>query len=898
MASVSGATTSLGNTSLRGFGGLASGIDRDSIIEQMSLATNTKIQNQKNSITSLTWKQEAYRSVIDKILDLQDNYLSYSASSNMLDPAIFSKSVITANGDEKVTKYLTASGSSELLDYMSVRGVESLATAANVQSKTMTSGEIKTGMGFFEEAKTSNLEGKQLIFGQDQTEGRFNNLATFTFYSSYKDENGVTQNIDYTASADDLAKQLNAAIKANKFTIEEHDNSGTTLKFTAVDDKLVVNYAKATNIQINDQWDASTPIDDNKGYIVRSNSSALSALGFTGKDSDDKDIEKEGTNKYGYKLSTVNAYITKDNYEKNSITRYANMAEFLKGKKFTVTYGGTSKSVELITSSDAAQLKTLQEELDGISDKESGDYKGKVEAINTRYVQMMQTHLDQAFGKDKIEVGFEEDGKVITFDNEKHDGTTLTVSANNWAASKVTGLDKMNSNKVSLDSSLFENRERLGLTGSIKVIDKNNVENEVEVANMTKEQFNQWLKQDGNGFEINGVKIDVNCDTTINQLMNKVNSSAAGVRMNYLSTSNKFTLTSKETGSGRRITFGDSEAEVSTNIAARIFGAVGTEEQQKAAGYSSKDGTDAVLYVDYGTGIPEKVVSSSNTFDLDGLKVTVSGTFGLKKDEKGDVVKDNGEVTKDSFDTSQAITFDAKANVDNAVEKVKKFIEDFNALVKEVNTQITTKPDSDYGPLTDEQKDEMSETSIENWEKKAKEGLLYNNASMRDLSMDMQGILTKLMGNGVSYEDLEEIGITASQDIYDGGTLVFDESKFRAAMESNPEKVGNIIAGGGNVKKGLGSIMNDSLKTYATRYAYLNGGSYGRLVEEAGSEKISLSVQSNTIYNQLKDMQEVLTDLRTRLKSEQDRYIRQFTQMEQAISNMNSQSSYLSSIGG
>ena len=59
-SSVSG-SNSLGNTSLRGFGGLASGIDRDAIIEQMTLSTNTKIESQKSNMTKLQWKQEAYR---------------------------------------------------------------------------------------------------------------------------------------------------------------------------------------------------------------------------------------------------------------------------------------------------------------------------------------------------------------------------------------------------------------------------------------------------------------------------------------------------------------------------------------------------------------------------------------------------------------------------------------------------------------------------------------------------------------------------------------------------------------------------------------------------------------------------------------------------------------------
>ena len=65
MASIS-STNSVGNTSLRGYGGMASGIDRDAIIEQMTLGTTTKINNQEKAITKLEWKQEAYRGVSDK----------------------------------------------------------------------------------------------------------------------------------------------------------------------------------------------------------------------------------------------------------------------------------------------------------------------------------------------------------------------------------------------------------------------------------------------------------------------------------------------------------------------------------------------------------------------------------------------------------------------------------------------------------------------------------------------------------------------------------------------------------------------------------------------------------------------------------------------------------------
>lgn len=149
------------------------------------------------------------------------------------------------------------------------------------------------------------------------------------------------------------------------------------------------------------------------------------------------------------------------------------------------------------------------------------------------------------------------------------------------------------------------------------------------------------------------------------------------------------------------------------------------------------------------------------------------------------------------------------------------------------------------------------------------------------------------MASGANYKDLEEMGITISDDYLDGGTITFDEAKFKAAMTSDPEKVSDVFTGGGDIKKGLASIIEDTLTPYATKYANRNGNSYGRLIEEAGSEKIPLSIMNNQIYKDLKEMQSVLDTLNARLASEQDRYISQFTTMETLINQMNSQASYL-----
>lgn len=107
----------------------------------------------------------------------------------------------------------------------------------------------------------------------------------------------------------------------------------------------------------------------------------------------------------------------------------------------------------------------------------------------------------------------------------------------------------------------------------------------------------------------------------------------------------------------------------------------------------------SILY----NGVKTTITSSSNTFSIDGLDIRATNTFNT-----GSATAEGG------------VSFTASADTEKVTETVKKFIEAYNAMIDEVRTQATTKPDSNYKPLTDDQKNEMNETSIKNWEDKAK----------------------------------------------------------------------------------------------------------------------------------------------------------------------------------
>ena len=805
MSSVSRTSSSLGNTALRGFGGLASGIDRDALIEQMTARTTSKITSKKQAMTKLEWKRDAYRSISNKIIDLQDNYLSYSATKSLKNSDFFAKNQVSVQGDPDYTKYISATGNADTASRVSVLGVNKLATSA-----TLISGEKKTDSAITlggisasdfsnKEIKTSNLSGTKLTFGTYSiTDKQFTTEATFTFPTSYekKLDNGKTETvtIDYTASSDKIVEQLNEALDSQGF-LGKDGKSG--IKFTLNGDQIQIS-----------QTDSIT--DKGKSCVIRETSSALKSLGFNSGKMNQDDIDN------GISLDEFNASSNKSSFEAAAITKQP-LSGYLKGKSISVSYGGQTKNIELI--GDKEEIK---------------DFKA--------FKDSLQKKLDKAFGSGKVTVGEGQNGS-LTF-TAKDNKQTLQISADSKELQNALGITSTQSNKISTGSSLWENRVKLGL-GKYD----------------TKEKLNDALKN----FTVNGAKIDnITADTTVDGLLTAINNNKdAGVTATYLGSENKFVLSSNEKGEGRKITLG-ADPKDTTDAANLIFGGV------------SQDGTDGEMSILY-NGVQTTITSSSNTFSIDGLDIRATNTFNT-----GSATAEGG------------VSFTASADTEKVTETVKKFIEAYNAMIDEVRTQATTKPDSNYKPLTDDQKNEMNENSIKNWEDKAKEGILYNSSALKDLDNATQGIFSSMMMNGVSYDDLEKIGISFSDDYTAGGKIVFDEEKFKTAMDSDPEKVSDLFTG----THGIVNTIDSTLSTYATRYASKNGNSYGVLIEEAGSEKLSLTLTNNSIYKELKDMQETITNLQSQLSTEQDRYISQFTQMERLINQMNSQSSYLSQLGG
>ena len=832
-------SSGIGNTSLRGFGGMASGLDRDALIEQMTKGTQAKLTKARQESTRIEWKQEAFRSLSDKTLDLQDDFLSYSSRYSLKNSDLYSTNLVDTRGDSAATKFITARGASEMSKNLKIAAVTKLATAESVVSDVKgTVTAIKTGislnaMSGAKKAKISNLKGTSLQFGNYDTTGAFTEKTRFTFPASYTDENGKTVEIDYTGDKQKLVQDLNKAAKQAGVKLGEHQD----LKF-----KYNPGATPGNDF---------ISIEGSSEYVIKTESSALEALGYEA-GHPGATSTGSGSAAYGLGLNHFNAGTAAAHKFTQKSLKETDYLDYLADKKISINFGATRKDVSILTQQQLNQIKAA-----------STDPSTRLNAVKAA----MQENIDHAFGNGKIRVDRDTDHLTLNSVNGKD---TVTVNAADKIERDNLGIQEGSSNRVSVSSSIMSNLDKLGL-GSFS---GNKAALDTALSHLKI-----------NGKEVKGLSSDM----TVSEMLKKINDAEVGVRASYMEGSGRFVLVSSETGSGRTIDLGNTADP--NNVAAKIFGATAS------GGGQINHGEDAELVYNYGNGINEIAHSSSNTFNIDGLEITASGKFGVEFDSSGNpVTRPDGSY---NYDTSKTVSFSSKANVEKAATNMKKFIEKYNELVSEVNSAVRTRREKGVDPLTEEQKKQMSETSIENWEKKAKQGVLYGESSIRNYSMSLSSVMTKMMGDlekaGLSYTDMEEAGITMSSDFQDGGKLVFDEEKFKKAMETHPEKIEKMMTGY-HGSKGLVKIVEETVTPYATRFSSKNGGSYGELIKQAGSNRMSYTNLSSVMHEKLKENAEKIEKIKALLSTEQDRYIKQFSQLEQLISKMNAQASYLSGL--
>jgi len=236
-------------------------------------------------------------------------------------------------------------------------------------------------------------------------------------------------------------------------------------------------------------------------------------------------------------------------------------------------------------------------------------------------------------------------------------------------------------------------------------------------------------------------------------------------------------------------------------------------------------------------------------------------------------------------DGNARITIDT--DVEQSFESIMTFVDKYNEMIDQMNTSQTEERFRDFHPLSDEQKEEMTEKQIEQWEEKAKSGILRGESVIRDGMYTLRQSLQGKVETGGEFTLLSQIGITTTENYLDGGKLKVDEGKLKAALRDHPDDVYKLFSSSSEGdSRGLIHRFDDSLDRIS-----------GSIEKQAGNSTHTLD--NYTIGKRMKEMNERISDFERRMVQVEQRYWNQFTQMEKAISNLNQQSSYLfSQFGG
>nr|WP_289037038.1 flagellar hook-associated protein 2 [uncultured Allobacillus sp.] len=299
--------------------------------------------------------------------------------------------------------------------------------------------------------------------------------------------------------------------------------------------------------------------------------------------------------------------------------------------------------------------------------------------------------------------------------------------------------------------------------------------------------------------------------------------------------------------------------------------------------------------------------TASGDFNPDGAEITFgdgdagsffTNTLKLTGEEFGgeDAVftYNNVELTsKENSYTLDGVTYQFNQTVDNAVlnvrtdtqktfDKITEFVEKYNELIEFTSEKTSEKRHRDFPPLTEEQKDDMTEREIELWEEKAKSGLLRSDNIIQSGMTGMRtAFYSDVQNENGAFNRLADIGITTSTNYRDNGKLVIDEDKLRGAIENNSEDVRRLFSNSADDdSRGLVNRVEDNLDNMISR-----------ITDKAGNE--NRTEQTYTMGRELLGMEERITDFERRLAQVENRYYKQFTAMETAIQRMNQQSAQL-----
>lgn len=816
-------------------GGLASGMDIDSIVKKLMNAEKAPLNKLYQKKQTYEWQRDAYRSVNTKLKTfdtfIADNLVlksllsknAASSNSNLVSATATGSAAGTlsiegvsqlATAARKVGEQVNAVGSTKMADLGATGTIEFKAIQKNGQlASEATKIEITSDMTvnqFISKVNSSNA-GISAVFEN----GRFSFTAKNTGDVKGDEEIKVTGGVDIFNKLGfaDPSKVQNTEGKNAIFTVNGIATERTTNTF------LISGY----NVTLKDTFNGLQTISDKYKAAVEEFKNATDNL----------------ATKQANLITKQNAYGASDinSYTANHETAYTNAFGNTLSLSQQVQYNKLGSDTWRNLSTDEIDFIKNQSSVQGIKDNIDGstlsdESKAKLKDLSNSALDALFSNKDQLTDF-KAHAEYEKYGtKLKDFDQNAIDALKRFSYNSNDSIDKI--------HKDIDDNTEFTQEVK----DALKSLSKDDLTNLIATDSATLKTYSEKAQADDLK-----IKYSQFGDTLIKGLQD------GSKRVEDLTTEQK---------------------EIWNNLT-----------PQKKAEFNAL-AEQNILRKEYLTADADEKAAVTR------LNEATSTQTAAKADASAaGILNPDGSVDETKVNTApkaQAVTMTSTTNVDDIMTKIKEFVTTYNGFIKDLNDQTKETKYRDYKPLTSEQKEEMSENEIKLWEEKAKSGLLRGDTLIREGISNMRALVYQSNpAIDSKYNTLFSIGITTSKNYNDGGTLQIDETKLRKVLEEDPDAVEKLFKNSEGKKEDIVDGKTVDTRGYIDKLRESMKSFEITIEKKAG--RSTMTDAQYAIGKNLVDTESRISNWKRKLEDIEARYWKQFTAMETAINKANSQSS-------
>ena len=303
--------------------------------------------------------------------------------------------------------------------------------------------------------------------------------------------------------------------------------------------------------------------------------------------------------------------------------------------------------------------------------------------------------------------------------------------------------------------------------------------------------------------------------------------------------------------------------QVTKNLEERISMANSALTSSAYSGQATRiEGQDAEIELNNAT-----FTSAANNFTINGMTITAL------------------------TESSDTITLTTANDYDGIYDTIKKFIKGYNELINEMDKLYNADSSKGYEPLTSDEKKEMSDSEIEDWEKKIKDSLLRRDSTLSDVSSAMEEVMGAGYTIGGKTYYLSSFGINTL-----GYFTAADNEKH--AYHIDGDKDDSSTSGNEDMLK---KMITSDPSTVMDFFQQLNNSLYTKLTEKMGANSmrsIYKAYNDKQMKQEYDDYTSDIAEQEEKLTALQDKWYEKFSAMETALAKLSSKTSAISGLLG